>query len=296
MTSAINPSNIQGDYPIAGVDNSTQPMRDNFTNTKLNFQIAADEITQLQNNAILKAPLDNGTLNNDMMGALISNATTQGFAQTAVALGNRSGSITVNFLAGSVQTVTTAGPISLQFTNWPKAGLAGEIAMSINVTDVSHTIALPSVVTVNNKGIVGLTPLTNTITVPTVGVYTFIFATSNGGYAISVDSVNTILEALNSSSENLTPESAINIAVSTTYFSVTQASGATLGAGVEGLTKTLAFYGNNGAGSMSVTVTNPGWSSNATGVIYFSTVGQACILKYINGKWFCIGNNGATFS
>lgn len=295
MTSAINPSNINGNYPIAGQDNSSQPMRDNFTNTKLNFQIAADEITQLQNNAILKAPLNDGTLNNDMMGALISNAQIQGFTETSINLGNRAGSVAIDFLASSFQTVSTTGPISLQFTNWPKAGVAAEVTVAINVSNVAHTVTFPSVVIINNKGIVGLNTTTNTLTVPVVGVYAFRFVTNNGGYSLSIESQNTILEPLNASSENLFPDSEANIAATTSYFSVGSTSAAVLPPGVEGSTKILAFYGNTG-GDMTITVNNPGWSSAINGFILFTAIGQACTMRYIKGKWFCIGNNGCTFS
>ena len=66
MTSQINPNNINGAYPVAGQDNNSQGFRDNFTNTGTNFQYAADEITDLQNKAVLKAALTGTTLNNDM--------------------------------------------------------------------------------------------------------------------------------------------------------------------------------------------------------------------------------------
>ena len=64
MTSQINPNNIDGLYPTAGVSNNTQGMRDNFTNTKTNFQYAADEITDLQSKVLLKAALDAGGRDN----------------------------------------------------------------------------------------------------------------------------------------------------------------------------------------------------------------------------------------
>jgi hypothetical protein len=44
---------------------------------------------------------------------------------------------------------------------------------------------------------------------------------------------------------------------------------------------------------MVITVTNPAWTG--TGTITFANIGDACTLKYINSKWFCIGNNGCTF-
>jgi hypothetical protein len=48
MTSAINPTNIDIKYPIAGQDNDTQGFRDNFTIIKTNFSTAATEISTLQ--------------------------------------------------------------------------------------------------------------------------------------------------------------------------------------------------------------------------------------------------------
>ena len=57
MTSAINPNNIDGAYPVAGQDNNSQGFRDNFTNTATNFQYAADEISDLQAKAVLKSAL-----------------------------------------------------------------------------------------------------------------------------------------------------------------------------------------------------------------------------------------------
>ena len=58
MASQINPNDIDGAYPVAGQDNNSQGFRDNFTNTKTNFQYAADEITDLQNNVLLKSALN----------------------------------------------------------------------------------------------------------------------------------------------------------------------------------------------------------------------------------------------
>ena len=41
MASNIVPGNIDGTYPKAGQDNSSQGFRDNFTETKNNFTTAA---------------------------------------------------------------------------------------------------------------------------------------------------------------------------------------------------------------------------------------------------------------
>jgi hypothetical protein len=50
MASNIVPGNIDGTFPIAGQDNSSQGFRDNFTAIKNNFTEAAAEITAIQTN------------------------------------------------------------------------------------------------------------------------------------------------------------------------------------------------------------------------------------------------------
>jgi hypothetical protein len=65
-----------------------------------------------------------------------------------------------------------------------------------------------------------------------------------------------------------------------------------LAAGVEGQIKVFALYADSG--DMTITVANPAWG--APGTIRFNDVGDACTLQYINGRWFCIGNNGALFN
>ena len=82
MSSNINPNNIDGTYPVAGQDNNSQGFRDNFTNIKTNFQYAEDEINDLQSKVVLKSALTGQTLDNDMLGSLLSNAQIQDFSAT----------------------------------------------------------------------------------------------------------------------------------------------------------------------------------------------------------------------
>ena len=49
-------------------------------------------------------------------------------------------------------------------------------------------------------------------------------------------------------------------------------------------------------GNMVITVRNAGWKTSGDGQITFDTLGDACTLQYIDGHWFCIGNNGCTFA
>jgi hypothetical protein len=178
MTSAINPQNIDGAYPIAGQDNDSQGFRDNFTNTKTNFEFAAAEITDLQNKAILTAPLT-GTLstNNNMNGEILRNMQLQQFYLTS----------------------------------------AADLA--------------------------------------------------NGAEANTTFTVN--------------------------YFTTAGSETATLGTGINGQVKILCAA-NVAAGNMVITVTDAAWGGSGT--ITFDANGEACTMLYTNSKWFCVGNNGATFA
>ena len=292
MTSAINPNNIDGAYPVAGQDNNSQGFRDNFTNTATNFQYAADEISDLQAKAVLKSALTGTTLDNDMGGSVLSNAKLQDMSETVVALGTVSGSITINYALGSFQTLTTNGAVSLSFTNFPAAGAAGSVLVQVTLASVAHTLTLPTAVSINARGIQGLNTTSNIINFATTGVYTFEFTTSNSGTTVSVVEVNKQLQPFNNSSEDLANGTAANLALTTSYFSTVTSETATLAAGVNGQIKTFAMF--LASGNMVITVTNAGWGG--AGTITFTTTGQACTLQYINGKWFAIGNNGATFA
>jgi hypothetical protein len=275
MSSNINPNNIDGTYPVAGQDNNSQGFRDNFTNIKTNFGFAGSEITDLQTNAVLKSALAGTTLDNNMLGSLVYNGVIADFGATRLALGTVSGSVTIDYSLGHFQTLTTSGSIQPAFTNFPAAGITGIVSVQITVSSTAHTVTLPAAVSVNNAGIQGLS--SNVITFAATGVYTFQFITSDGGATITVNEVNKRLEPFNNT---------------TSYFSTTSAETATLAAGVNGQIKTFAMYAD--VGNMVITVANPGWGGGGT--ITFNDVGDACTLQYINGKWFCIGNNGCVFA
>jgi len=298
MTSAINPNNIDGAYPVAGQDNNSQGFRDNFTNTSTNFQFAADEITDLQNNAVLKSALTGTVLNNNMLGSILSNAQLQDISETVVPLGTVSGSVAINYSLGSYQTLITNGPVSLTFNNFSAAGTASTVVVQVTISNTAHTLTVPAAVyvssptTVTSRGIQGLNTSTGVISFASLGTYAFQFTTTNGGTTISVVEVNKQLQPFNNSSEDLGNTAVANLALTTSYFSTVTNETATLAAGVEGQIKVFAMYEESG--TMTITVANAGWGG--AGTITFGNVGEACTLQYINSKWFCIGNNGATFA
>lgn len=197
MASNINPNNIDGSYPVAGQDNSSQGFRDNFTNIKVNFQYAAEEIDDLQNNVLLKSPLNGSTLDNNMNNNLIYAANIQDFSATAVALSTTSGAIDINYAAGHYQSISATGNISLTFSNFPAPGFFGVIRIAININPSLPTLTLPASVSRGLSGIQGISPgtpgVTNTISFNQSGWYQFQFTSSDGGNTITLFDLNRAL-------------------------------------------------------------------------------------------------------
>jgi hypothetical protein len=189
MTSAINPNNIDGQYPVAGQDNNSQGFRDNFTNTKTNFQFAAEEITELQSKAILKEALTGTTLNNNMGNAVIRNAQLIGQTTNVVTLGNVTNSTAnVVFGVGSYQTATTQGNTLLNLTGWPSSGLYATVRLQLTTTVANATVTVPTSISANTNAsytslqyIIGRSASSNVITISNTGTYVFEFSTPDGG-------------------------------------------------------------------------------------------------------------------
>jgi hypothetical protein len=168
------------------------------------------------------------------------------------------------------------------------------VFVQITVSSTAHTLTLPSAVSINAQGIQGLNPATNVITFAAIGTYLLQFVTSDNGSTITIVDPNKQLAPFNNSAEDLDNGAAANLALTTSYFSTAASETATLAAGVNGQIKTFAMYANGG--DMVITVANAGWKTSGSGTITFNALGEACILQYINSKWFCIGNNGCVFA
>ena len=232
MTSQINPNNIDGNYPIAGVSNNTQGMRDNFTAIKTNFQYAENEIDDLQSKVVLKSALIGTTLDNNLGNNLVYNAQVQGISGTFVQIANTSGSITLDASAGPLQSIVMAGNISLGFVanTWPIAGTAGKVRLQITGTS-GQTITLPSAV---NNGITGVQGISgNVITLAATGTYQFDFSTSDGGTTVTFFDLNRPLSYYTN-----------NVTIAANTVSTSSATGALTVAGGVGIQGNLYVNGD----------------------------------------------------
>ena len=184
MTSQINPADINGEYPVAGVSNNTQGMRDNFPNIKTNFQYAEDEINDLQSKGVFKAALTGTTLDNNMANNVIYNAQVRGMSGTVVTIAATSGTVNIDCNAGPYQTIAIAGNITLAFSTatWPPSGTFGMIRLRVTVDAAGRTMTLPASVSQGTNTIQGL--LSNVLTFATAGTFEFGFSTIDAGTTI----------------------------------------------------------------------------------------------------------------
>ena len=257
------------------------------TNSPLvvNGNIAID----LATSGVTAGTYNNPTLNVDSYGRI-----------TSVANGSIAGTVTsVGLVAGSGMQisggpVTSSGNITVTNTGVTRINAGSGIAISSGNGNITISAAalggtVTSVGVSSSQLVVTGSPVVSSGTIaielPTSPSFTGTTTTSN----IAVSG-----RAVLSGSEDLAASAAANLLVTASYFTTTTAETATLAVGTPGQIKTFMMVADGG--DMVITVTNAGWKTSGTGTMTFSAIGQACTLQYVNSRWFCIGNNGATFA
>ena len=140
MASNIVPGNIDGTYPKAGQDNSSQGFRDNFNEIKNNFTEAKTEIEDLQTNkANLNASSD--FTNNEVTRAKFKNNSETIYAHGSVG----GGAVTLNHANGHYQTLTITADTTFTLTNFP-TGAFYKIILDLTVAPSASTLTFPSAI------------------------------------------------------------------------------------------------------------------------------------------------------
>ncbi len=157
-------------YPLPGVNNSSQGFRDNFTSIKTNLEATKTELDEILSKALFKNPIAGSALANDLNNNIISNAQTIGFRSSTYNLGsNLTGSVTVDLTYGDVQYGDMTGNISLQFAKWSPNETYSSVQLILNVT-AGQKINLPATATTGviygTSTIEGFNPATNDIVIP----------------------------------------------------------------------------------------------------------------------------------
>ena len=182
MASKIVPGNIDGLYPTAGQDNSSQGFRNNFTSIVNNFTEAKTEIEALQTNKASTNASSNFTDN------IVSRAVLKDTAMTVYAHGTTGGAVTLNHENGHWQTITTNASVTLAFTNWPAAATVGRIILDITYGLVAHTITIPTAVIVADN-VTGGDGSSDTITVTNTGRYLYEFVSPDNGATVLMNQI-----------------------------------------------------------------------------------------------------------
>jgi hypothetical protein len=217
---------------------------------------------------------------------------------TSAANGSIAGTVTsVGLTAGpGIQInggpITTNGNILVTNTGVtrinPGAGIvvsSGNGSVTISAASLGGTVT--SVGVTSSQLVVTGSPVVNAGTI-TVNLPNDITLSGN----ISVTDMTASGKLIANGSEDLAPSAAVNLAVTTSYFTTGGSETATLAAGTNGQIKTFMRVG--GTGTMTITAANPAWGG--AGGMAFTSNGAGCILQYIASKWVCIGNNGVVFS
>lgn len=181
--SNINPYTIDGTYPIAGQDNDSQGFRDNFTNIRNNFSYARSEIADLQGKAITTSALTGSSLSNNMSYNALQNAQLFSPSYTLLNLSTVTGAVALDYSQGSIQKLQTSGAITLTFSNWPTSGQFGRLLLWINITNVAHTVTVPTTL-LGISDIPGVAKSTGVITFDAIGNYMMEFFTVDAGATI----------------------------------------------------------------------------------------------------------------
>lgn len=176
MASNIVPGNIDGTFPIAGQDNSSQGFRDNFTAIKNNFTEAKSEIEDLQSN---KAST-NATTN--FADNIVQRPQLKDYSETVYTHGSVSSTLTLDHENGNYQTATMTGDTTLGFSNFPATGRLGRIILDVQVNTGVNTITLPSAV-IKADNVSGSDGTSDSLA-PEMGRYLWEFMTPDGGTTV----------------------------------------------------------------------------------------------------------------
>ena len=204
MSSQINETNIDKDYPEAGKDNDSQGFRDNFSAIRTNFTYAKTEIEELQSKVVLKSRLagDSGTdvpFVNDLGGSNLTNGSHTNFHGTSFGPITATGAANIDVEKGSLQSFILAADSTFTFTNWPDSGNYAKVRAhfrsngsavsvgndiiegkryTINEVNTTNFITMGADPTAVFTGsITGNTLTVNTITSGTLGLNTYIIGT-----------------------------------------------------------------------------------------------------------------------
>jgi hypothetical protein len=225
--------------------------------------------------------------------------TPNGTLITVSPLKNVSGYTNTNKIGAEYPITVANGPVKI-VTDYTVPGSQTIIA-DTTAGDITITLPLaPSVGTIINifdagyAGTNGIEIDPGSASVQINGSTGNVFINGDyGSVTLVSDGANWTIARLSfSGSEDVVASGSVDLSTSVSYFSTSGVESCTLLDGKEGQVKTLIM--KNASGAMTVSVANAGWKTSGGGTITFTNTGDACILQYIQGKWYVVANDKCT--
>jgi len=136
VTSNINYSAINENFPVAGQDNDTQVFRDNFDTIKTSLQTANTEVTALQDatqGLALTAYDDEAGSGSDFNKSVIYNAVIQNSFDKKFDHGAPTGAVTIDYENGSYQIIRFTADTTVEFLNFPDSETVPEVVGKVTL-------------------------------------------------------------------------------------------------------------------------------------------------------------------
>jgi hypothetical protein len=131
MASNIIHETIDGEYPVAGIDNDSQGFRDNFTVIKSSLAAAKTETEDLQTN-VSRKDTDNNHAGNKIIDAELDHITL-----AFIPIGTVNGAQNISFLNGHYQQFEATQDFTLTLADWPAAGRLAKMTVEFTSDDGS---------------------------------------------------------------------------------------------------------------------------------------------------------------
>ena len=251
--------------------------------------------------AISQLPVTTSTSGTDVFplvqGGITKRITTPNLFASATGVplvAGTTGTLTVARGGTGTTTSTGSGAVVLASSptlTTPVLGVA--TATSINKVTLTAPATGATLTLADNKALL----VNNTLTLSGTDYTTMTFPTTSATLARTdaaqtFTGTQTFAGPIVESVQALSGPGAVNITQSVTKFTSTAAGNAlTLADGVSGQTKTIVYVAEAaGADTGVLTPTNLGAGTTIT----FTSVGNACVLQFLNSDWWVVANYGCT--
>lgn len=188
--SLVKSDTINSNFPVAGQNNDSQGFRDNFLAIKVALARTAVELTELRDHSVLKGPFPGMSVDNDMNNSVIYRPQLRSYSETYYDNGSAGLSLSISFLNGNFQKLTTTNDLVLGLSDFPGDNSVGRLVLWVVCTDRNHEITLPAQVSLGNQA---LFVEDGKIKFPDVGNYLIEFIGLDSGnrfYLVSVAGLN----------------------------------------------------------------------------------------------------------